>query len=207
MDNKTTSKILPVKGINTPKLILWIMGYIDGKIMKTGGLDEKQVITSGYVSGQTKRYNSAVLTRIKELEQSLAPVWSKADTLLVEWDSISAEYDSSLLDNDPKSGPQARKLKKLKLAKKNILMELAHVESQILCNGNSAQKEIQATKEALIAGFSSYGSGLLCHPLRDSNLPIIKTETALDQILSQHSKSWDSIQLLIDEAREVKEVS
>ena len=49
-----TKTVLPMKGLRTPRIFLWILGFIHGKVLHTGGLDpETGTITSGYITGQS----------------------------------------------------------------------------------------------------------------------------------------------------------
>ena len=83
--------VLPMKGLRTPRIFLWILGFIHGKVLHTGGLDpETSTISSGYIIGQTKRFRNACVTRRERAEEVLAKEWADADRLLIDLSNINA---------------------------------------------------------------------------------------------------------------------
>lgn len=70
-----TRTILPMKGLGTPRLLLWCRGFLHGKLLRTGGADPRGVITSTYVSDPdfTQRMSGSADALIRP-DVSLFPV-------------------------------------------------------------------------------------------------------------------------------------
>lgn len=175
-----TKFILPVKGIRIPRIFLWGRGFIHGKIIHSGGLNpETGTISSGYITGQIKRFNSACIVRCESTAEKLKKEWADADQLLIELSKASPETES------------------LTVLKMKRLSDLANIIRSEL---NQTQDQIEATAEMLLSTFACYGHGLLMKPVYDHNLPNISCEH-VEKILKNHEVTWNAITSVLKEEK------
>lgn len=205
--------ILPVKGINSPRLCVWFRGFWHGKVIHTGGLDpETNTIASGYVTGQIKRFRNACVTRREEAEKKLGKIWSTADELLLDYVSVTAMLTESEKSQNSysKSNAQARsneraaaKRASYEDERQSILKNLAQLVNDVRAEYGSAYDQMEATAEMLSSNFACYAHGMLMKPIYDNNLPNIVYEDCAQQILNNHENTWEAISSILE--KEVKE--
>lgn len=189
---KTSS--VKVKGVYTPRLLLWSKGVFD-KVLHTGGLDPASgELASSYVTGQIARFESACEKRLAVADVKLKPVWLEADQLLVDYaklrrsDSFAEHVDNS--DN----GVSARAREKAETAKAAreaervaIVKRLSELGNLILAEAFQVDEEITAMIKQLSSAFSAYGHGLLLKPVYKHMLPTIDTDKySADKLCSLH---------------------
>ena len=193
---KTT---LPMKGIRTPRLLIWLRGFLHGKVIHTGGLDPKtNTSSSGYIVGQTQRFHNACIIRRKQAEAKLIKVWAEADQLLIDFSEVS----SALANSNRESNAQIRANEKAASRRTAILKNLANILNDIRAEVDSAHDQMQATSEILLSIFSCYGHGLLMKPIYSHNLPELAYEDCANRILSSHEDTWNSIVSILKEVKE-----
>lgn len=75
----------PVLKVNAPRFVLWLKGFLDGKVLHTAGIDpENGTVTSGYVTSQLLRFEAACEKRIADTDKKLSPLWTEADHILID---------------------------------------------------------------------------------------------------------------------------
>ena len=83
-------KLLRVRGLHTPRLCLWLLGW-SHRLLRTGCLDrETGRAESAYMTGQVKRFQSAAVLRLSKSEKSAAPLFAEADKLLLRLPYLDA---------------------------------------------------------------------------------------------------------------------
>lgn len=184
MDKKT----LPVKGLNAP--FLWCRGFLHGKLLHSGGLDpESNVITSGYITGQLNRFQSACILRMQAIEKKNAPAWMEADNLLIEYTALGAPPGSSKAEQRGAEKASARKMA--------ILRRLSDIRNTVTTEHDLAIQECEATAKVLLQNFARYGHGLLLKPVLPANLPVL--QYGIEQVSKEHM-TCTAIDQLIKEA-------
>ena len=204
-------KLLPVKGIRTPRLLIWLRGFWHGKVLHTGGLDpETNTIASGYITGQVKRFHHACITRREKAEEKLSKVWSAADELLIGYAAVTdALAATEKIQNPPiKSSAQARfyeraagKRASRENERQDILKKLAQLANDLRTEYDSAHDQMEATAELLSSTFACYGHGLLMKPIYDHNLPYISYEDCARKILLTHEDTWNAMVSVLKEVK------
>lgn len=204
--------VLSVKGLRSPRSFIWLRGFLHGKVIHTGGLDpETGIISSGYVTGQTKRFHNACVARREQAEVKLTKAWADADQLLIDLAAVSSALADSGKSQNPhiESSAQARANERVaelyasrEAERQSILKSLASIANGIRAEFNFAHDQMEATAEALLSTFSCYGHGLLMKPIYTRNLPAINYEDCAKQILTGHEDIWNAI---ISTLKEVKE--
>lgn len=171
-----TKITLPLKGLHPPRILLWFRGFIHGKVIHTGGLDvETNTISSGYITGQIKRFRNACIDCCENTEEKLKKEWQEADCLLIDLSNIasvlsddsnyhkfSGESNAELRANEKKDTLLAS-YKAQHLAKIKSLADIANTIQTEICQ---SQNKIVATAELLLSTFSCYGHGLIMKPVR-----------------------------------------
>lgn len=177
-----TKTVLPMKGLRTPRIFLWILGFIHGKVIHTGGLDpETGAITSGYITGQVKRFRNVCVTRCERAEEKLSREWADADRLLIDLVNITGSLKHTSNCQEPaneSTSAQARTQEKAASIRASreadrlaILRRLVDILNTILSELDQAQNQMEATAEMLLSTLSCYGHGLLMQPMYIRNLP------------------------------------
>lgn len=202
---------LPVKGIRTPRFVICFHGFWH-KIRHTGGLDpETNTITSGYVTGQTKRFYNACIARREKAEEKLTKAWCKADELLLDY----AAVNFALSENDKNQNSNVTGNAKIRSAERaakrraayaeerqSILKDLVKIANEIRSEYDSAYNQMEATSELLASVFSCYAHALLMKPVSAYNLPIVNYENYAKQILTSHEETWNMVVSILKEVKE-----
>ena len=208
--NKKT--ILHVKGIHTPRLIIWAKGFFHGKILHSGGLDlETKKLSSSFITGQINSYREACVVCRDQAEKKLASKWAEADQLLIDYVSVMSALELDKAENDQHSidgiitSAQARakqraaeKRASLLADRQDILKAMAGIASDINSHYLTAHAQMEATAEALMSTFSAYGHGLLLKPVFPHSLPDLSFNDCSDQIILNHITTWDAMLKILE---------
>lgn len=210
MNRKT---ILSVKGIHTPRLLIWMKGFLHGTILHSSALDpDTKIITSGYITGQIKRYRMACVACRKKAEKELSDKWSEADQLLIDYAEVTSflsksEHDQNYFDENTSSACARAKQRAAderasrEADRQAILKAAASIINDINGQYVSAHDQMEATAEALLSTFSAYGHGVLLKPVFTCNLPVLSYEDCADQIISNHQNTWNALLNIIEEVK------
>lgn len=193
-------KLLRVRGLHTPRLCLWLLGW-SHRLLRTGCLDhETGRAESAYMTGQVKRFQSAAVLRLSKSEKSAAPLFAEADKLLLRLPYL----DAALRGSAPQPGPNAanaelraanaRQKERGKWAaeRQSILNRLSDISAEVTAEGIEADRVIDATKDALLSGFAAYAHGLLRAPVTEAQLPEIHALSCMDRLSTL--ETWRQIQ-------------
>ena len=208
---KRVKPTLQLKGLCTPRIFLWLRGFIHGKIIHTGGLNpETNTISSGYITGQTKRFHNACVARRELAAEKLKKEWADADQLLIDLANVSAELadTNDLHKLAHESSAQARANEKAasrrasrEAERLTILKRLSDIANTIQAELDQTHDELEATAEMLLSTFSCYGHGLIMKPVYDYNLPSVSYENCAKMILESHEGTWNAIVSVLEEAK------
>lgn len=205
-----TATVLPMKGLHTPRFLIWCKGFTHGKL-RTGGLDpETNTLSSGYIIGQTKRFRNACIVRREEADAKLTKAWTEADQLLIDYSTLSASLaDSGGQDARSETSAQARaheraagKRANRKADRQTILKNMAGLVNTIRGEYDTAHDQMEATAESLLSVYACYGHGLLMKPIYQNVLPELPYEDCADQILTAHESTWNALVTIVQNAQE-----
>lgn len=198
---------IKVKGVHTPRLLLWSKGALD-KFLHTGGLDPANgELTSSYVTGQIARFESVCEKRLAVADAKLQPVWLEADQLLVDYANLRPMGNSTERVDDSDNAVSARareKAEKAKAAREAervaIVKRLSELGNLILAEAFQVDEEITAMIKQLSSAFSAYGHGLLFKPVYKHMLPTIDTDNySADKLCNLHDATWKTMISIVKE--------
>ena len=208
--SKKTATVLPMKGLHTPRFLIWCKGFTHGKL-RTGGLDpETNTLSSGYITGQTKRFRNACIVRREEAETKLTKAWTEADQLLIEYSTLStalADSDGQNARSETSAQARAReraagKRASRKADRQTILKNMAGLVNTIRGEYDTAHDQMEATAESLLSVYATYSHGLLMKPIYQNVLPELPYEDCADQILTAHESTWNALVTIVQNAQE-----
>lgn len=206
---------ISMKGLRTPRICLWINGFVHGKILHTGGLDPKtNTISSAYITGQLKRFESACIMRLADAEASLEKDWETAEHLLIDYENDSFKL-ASTADFTVFSGQSTSEEKRarehdawnraaLVAEQVAIKKQLADISNHISGQISQACSEMEATGDQLLGCLSAYGHGMLLKPIGPSLLPKIQLEDYKSRLFEQHRRILNEMTTILKNTEEVE---
>lgn len=209
------NKTLTLKGLRTPRPVLFVRGFVNGR-MKTADLDqENSRLSSAYVSGMTCLFNEYCQKRVAKLETDLSAVRMEAEALLLELQALpeaeAAEVPAEapgLPDKLPETVAEAQHLRSAAKAssqaaefssrvlekqeataarRATILGRLSEIKSRIAAKEQVCCQELGAASEALRARFCTYAHGVLMRPIRTRYIPDLEYARYLDGYYAAHN--------------------
>lgn len=204
--NKKNTVVLKVKGLHTPRLLLWAKGVMD-KLLHTGGLDPNTgELTSSYITGQISRFESACEKCFAEADDKLKPVWVEVDKLLVDYAQLSGVSGESTDDADNTTNARAReKAAKVKAANEAarvaIVKRLSELGNLVLAEVFQVDEAITSTSKHLASAFTAYGHGLTWKPVYKHMIPTINTvdNYCADKLCDLHDVTWKTMISIVKE--------
>lgn len=206
---KRRKNVLRVRGLRTPRILLWTRGFVHGKILHSGGLDaETEQLASGYISGQTARFRHACTVCEKKVELRLAQAWREADQILLTLSALSYPQDDLASASPVANSAQARQRE----AQRNhraanasqrliTLKRLSDIANTIQLEMNQTHDQMEATAQLLLSAFSAYGHGMLMRPVCTRNLPVLRYEDCADRLLATHEDTWKDVCTVLKEEK------
>lgn len=193
---KKVKKTLPMKGVRIPRLLLFLLGFIHGRL-HTAQL-EGGVIASAFLVGQIERFYMACTVRCMEAARTLYDEWKNADKLLLELELLLLEFPEAKAA-ESNTSTQARAKEKAQVKRHTILTELSRIANTIRAETERADKQMEATAHLLMSCFTAYGHGVLMKPISSKNLPEILYKKYTDVILEAHKSTWSKLNSVLKE--------
>lgn len=167
----------PVLKVNAPRFVLWLKGFLDGKVLHTAGIDpENGTVTSGYVTSQLLRFEAACEKRIADTDKKLSPLWTEADHILIDL-TRGIGVDTSR-ENEKRT---------------DMLKRLADIGNQVIVECFSADSELEAASRELSSMFAAYAHGVLLQPVHDRMIPVIDRKYKAEQLCQLHDITWQAM--------------
>jgi len=198
-----TNTVLKVKGIHTPRLLLWMKGFLD-KTLHTGGIDpENGEISSSYITGQVARFEEACEKRIAAADDKLKALWAEADNKLIDYANLPQidvpdcrDATSATNGAAARMREKAEEYKASRDAKRiDIVKRLSDIANLILAESIQVDEEIAATANQLSSGLAAYGHGLLFKPVYPHMIPSIDTSKYAGKIckIRERDTTWKAM--------------
>lgn len=209
-------KTLKLKGLKTPKLCLFILGFTNGR-MKTAAVDsESGNLNSAYIHGKIYQFDKLCHERVVHLERGLSELRTEAQTLILELNElvVPPPYRSNDLATNSTGGvvtqdsilaAQARRAaaanaekaaqaaSQHKQEQENILARrawivrrLVAIREKLALEERICFEELAATADTLRNCFCAYGHGALLKPINTTYIPPIDYQCYLDGYWTDH---------------------
>lgn len=66
------TKVLSIKGLRTPRILIWFLGLFHGKILRAGTIDpDSKLLCGSYITAKSKLYKEYCHKRVGVLEEEL----------------------------------------------------------------------------------------------------------------------------------------
>lgn len=208
--NKNRSTLY-VRGLHTPRILVWFLGLLHGKILHTGGLDpDNEKISSAYISGQIKRFHKACDCRLDRARKRLFNDWGTAEKLLIDYGNVyNAIVELDGKKSIPATAAEARtaevgeqKRGALNDRLTSIRKSLASIANTIRSEMDNVRDQMDATSDLMLSVFASYGHGLLLKPVYSRYLPDVTLRDTDNDILQGRENTWSTMISMLDKDKE-----
>ena len=200
-------KILKMKGIGVPRIFIWILGLLHGRIFKTAALDsETGYICSSYITGKCKLFHGLSASRVKLLEQELKAVRSEAFQLMTQEAQIRKSLDKDVVGDAPDSINEkrnaarcaARRASYIQCHEENI-RRLGQIDSKIRSCELNAREELDVTASELQSLFATYAHGMLLRPVQSRCIPPVEYNHCFDLYQESHKSEDQQLHCILKE--------
>lgn len=177
-----------VKGLRTPRILIWLLGLLHGKILRTGTIDpDTNLLCGSYITSKTMLYKEYCHKRVGMLEAELKGLYIKVSSLLLSYETLQNRL--SVL-NSKTSSPESNQEKRLAQQvaydhsnaakqKNDVVMQMAEIYEVIRSKEISCTEELAGTAEALHSRFATYAHGMLLRPVLQKTIPRLEHEGCL----------------------------
>ncbi len=204
-----------LKGLKTPKLCVFLHGFLNGR-MRTAGIDGGQGhLTSAHIHSQLHRFSEFCQKRLAKMEQETWELRTEARTLIPELQALTcpplppergnpgnerfpdtvaeAQASRATAAAEAKNAETRAGVKQLRddvLARRTwIIRRLIKIREQLTLSERLCMEELTATTHALQARFCVYGHGVLLKPLCAGHIPDIEFES----FLADHHRDCEAL--------------
>lgn len=209
------SKQIKMKGSNTPSLIVFMHGFLDGRF-RTACIDQdSNILNSAYVNGKINLYHKYCSECVKRLETDISSICTDAETLLMELESMPDDVGverpenvgGRIVQKPPKSIEEAQTAREAarkqanaanasaeKMEKKRslhnrrtqIVQQLVQTRDRISNRESNCYYDLEVTQFALRERFCIYGHGVLLKPMLNRYIPKMEYEWAFARYNRNH---------------------
>ena len=209
-------KSLYLKGLRTPRFLIFLRGFVDGR-SKTAAVDsESKFLCSGYLEEKLFLFSELCDRRVIALEDGLSPDRSEASSLLMELSLLPAPTAGgesapaaarAVPGTPPATVPEAqacraaarsaaraaeaaersrKRREETEARRQAILQRLVEIQDRIATRELIAGEELSATAEALKGLLCAYAHGVLLRPVQARYLRPIEYAPRFDAYRQSH---------------------
>lgn len=191
-------KAFSIKGLQTPRILIWLLGLLHGKIMRAGTIDpDSNLLCGSYITSKSKLYKEYCHKRIGALEEELKGLRTEASCLMFENETLQGQLSTLVVDTAPAESNQQKRIaartatvRSSALARKDaVLLRLSEIGEEIRSKEMACREELAATAEALQSRFSTYGHGMLLRPVFQKAIPPLEYEGCLRPYQQLHEET------------------
>lgn len=191
-------KVLSIKGLRTPRILIWLLGLLHGKILRAGTIDpDSNLLCGSYITSKSKLYQEYCYKRIGMLEEELKGLRIESSCLMFEDDTLQAQLSALVVDTAPAESNQQKRIaartsaiRSSALARKDaVLRRLSEISEEIRSKEMACSEELAATAEALQSRFSTYGHGMMLRPVFQKVIPPLEYEKCLRSYQQLHEET------------------
>jgi len=190
------NKKLKLKGLHTPRCLIFLHGLIDGRA-KTAELDpESKILTSAYVSGRIFLFDELCCKCAAKLENELNVVRTEAETLIQTLADLPEPPTdkAAAVPMVSETSVQAQACRaaaasaaNLEQTKKSLMAQrqecvnrLIELRSRLALAENICNARLTATADALRSRLCTYARGVLLKPVYEDYIPAVGNDKLLD---------------------------
>lgn len=211
MKIKKTKKKPKIRGIRTPRWIIFAMGFINGKILKTAGLDfETGLINSSYIIAKTKAFESYCHDRIAIMEETMGIERDNARKQMIEDQALCLKLKKVENEESFPTTIGTRDYERQKCFEKDIILRRTMITkdlSAILNNLNKEEsvlvEEFQSMARKIESLFVTYANGMLLKSVSEKHIPNLDYVNVFDEY---HARVDEGDMLLSNYLKEVSYV-
>ena len=200
-------KTLKISGMGVPRIFIWLLGFMHGRILKTAILDEETgYICSSYVATKCKLFEEFAYNRVKQLEQELKAVRVEAFDIIGKESQIQKKLAEDIMEKEPSSINEKRDAKRCasrrasyKKMHEEHIKRLGEINAKIRACELNAKEELDATISAIQSRFGTYAHGMLCRPVKISFLPPIQYSHCFELYEKSHKEEDHQIHYILKE--------
>ena len=219
---KTEIKKVKMRGLYTPRILLFVHGFLDGRF-KGAVLDsEKNVLNSAYVHDKIFQYNEFLEKNLMSLENEMQEIRTEAECIIQElWEienRINGKKEVVFYNCAKKKIPatitEAQQLRKeareeekenentrqkydkyneLIDRKRIIIQRLIEIENDRAAKESVTEKNMISGAEALKASLCSYCHGAILNPVYENYIPQIDCLLQMKKYKEEHKKAAEKI--------------
>lgn len=189
-----------LKGLKTPRILLFALGFLHGRAMKSAALDpESGRIRSSYITGRMDALNSFCAQQVRQMETDLKAVWAEADNLLLSL---------RMTQTDPAPTPEGsqRELAQAEARKQQAaaessqkLKQLSDIHNKIRSREVSFWTGLDTAASTLRSKLSAYGHGVTLGPVTEDQIPLFTYDEHYGPYELAHEYTRRQLQRLLRE--------
>lgn len=201
-------KTLKIKGMGSPRICIWILGFVHGHFLKTATVDaDTGRIYSCYLLNKKKLFTEFSFNRVKLLELELKAVRSEAAFLMAKETRICRNLEMDAVETSHGLINEKRNARRC-ISRRNGYMKekeetvkrLIEIDSKIRSCEVRAKEEINAMASGLQSRFATYAQGMMVRSGGDNLIPEIEANTCFEVYNHSHEKENQKLQQIIKEA-------
>lgn len=195
-----------VKGLRVPRFLLFLLGLLHGKLLKTAAIDPAtETISSSYISGKQKAFGEYCAQMLRNMENELKAVRGEAAALFTEEADLRRQLGD--IPTDTPSGIQGKRQmrrsgnqkRRLEARHNEIIQRLMEIQTKLRSRELMVREEMTATASAIQSVFSSYGHGALLIPFYGTYIPAVTFEEYFSMYQETHLKETIQLNALLKE--------
>ena len=190
-----------LKGDKTPRTILYLKGFLHGKIYKTAALDtDTNRLRSAYLAEKLSLLDARCHLAVQAMEEDLHDQWTEAAELITRY-RLSGKTSTAPQSGTPRE--QAKASAEESAKRKNaemLLSRLTDIHSEIISRELLLTEELQQAAHGLLSRLSAYGHGVVRHPISHENLPVPVLQEYLTDYHTTHRPVREELLAILKEA-------
>lgn len=164
-------KQIKMQGSHTPTPIIFVHGFINGRVKSAGIDQDTNALNSSYVNAKLNVFYKFAKEKVGRLQQETSAICQEAEQLLFELrnlrkDAIKLDLEKSYIDSQ-----RLRQLARIKKRKEEIQKRLVQIHTCILLKEDKCRNDIDIAANKIKAQFFTYAHGVTLRPVNSLQIP------------------------------------
>ena len=220
-------KKIKLRGLHTPKLILFLHGFFDGRFKGAAIDPETNILNSAFMYQRIFQYNEFCEKNLVKMESDLEGIRTEAENLMEELKEInifqtekkeiifsdyvkqkipSTTTEAQQYRNEARSEKKENQRKKqlqeehnkMSSKKTTIIRRLIEIQNSISTKENITERSMMSVAEALKASLCPYCHGAILKPLYEHYIPQIGCSLQLKKYQEKHKDFNEKISTVLN---------